>query len=144
MAVRIVTDSAADLTDEESEALDVAVVPLSIRFGSEEYVDRRDLTPAEFYAKLASATVLPETAAPSPGAFEVAFRSCLDAEAAEAAAREEAEADGASLERFEIMSDGRVVVGLTKQAEARAFDRVEQLDTWYQVEVEAASTGSAL
>lgn len=79
MAVRIVTDSAADLTDEEAEALDVVVVPLSIRFGSEEYVDRKDLTPAEFYAKLASATVLPETAAPSPGAFEVAFRSCLDA-----------------------------------------------------------------
>ena len=79
MAVRIVTDSAADLTDDEAEALDVTVVPLSIRFGSEEYVDRKDLTPAEFYAKLASATVLPETAAPSPGAFEVAFRGCLDA-----------------------------------------------------------------
>ena len=79
MAVRIVTDSAADLTDEESEALGVTVVPLSIRFGAEEFVDRKDLTPAEFYAKLASASVLPETAAPSPGAFEVAFRGCLDA-----------------------------------------------------------------
>ena len=67
-----------------------------------------------------------------------------DAEAAEAAAREEAVADGASLERFEIMSDGRVVVGLTKQAEARAFDRVSRLDTWYQVSVEATSTGSTL
>jgi DegV family protein with EDD domain len=78
MAVRIVTDSAADLTDEESAALGVTVVPLSIRFGSEEYVDRKDLTPAEFYAKLGSAAVLPETAAPSPGAFEVAFREALD------------------------------------------------------------------
>lgn len=78
MAVRIVTDSAADLTDAESEALGVTVVPLSIRFGTEEFVDRKDLTPAEFYAKLASASVLPETAAPSPGAFEVAFREALD------------------------------------------------------------------
>lgn len=78
MAVRIVTDSAADLTDAEAEALDVAVVPLSIRFGTEEFVDRRDLTPAEFYAKLTSASVLPETAAPAPGAFEVAFRAALD------------------------------------------------------------------
>ncbi len=79
MAVRIVTDSAADLTDEESEALGVTVVPLSIRFGAEEFVDRKDLTPEAFYAKLASASVLPETAAPSPGAFEAAFTASLDA-----------------------------------------------------------------
>ena len=65
MAVHIVTDSAADLTDAESEALGVTVVPLSIRFGNEEFVDRRDLTPSEFYAKLAAASVLPETAAPA-------------------------------------------------------------------------------
>jgi DegV family protein with EDD domain len=73
MAVHIVTDSAADLTDAESEALGVTVVPLSIRFGNEEFVDRKDLTPSEFYAKLAAASVLPETAAPSPGAFAAAF-----------------------------------------------------------------------
>ncbi len=78
MAVRIVTDSAADLTDAESAELGVTVVPLSIRFGAEEYVDRKDLTPAQFYAKLASSAALPETAAPSPGAFEVAFREALD------------------------------------------------------------------
>jgi DegV family protein with EDD domain len=78
MAVRIVTDSAADLTDEEAAALGVTVVPLSIRFGAEEFVDRRDLTPAQFYEKLGSASVLPETAAPSPGAFEAAFRAALD------------------------------------------------------------------
>ncbi|HUF33649.1 MAG TPA: DegV family protein [Acidimicrobiales bacterium] len=78
MAVRVVTDSACDLTDEEAAALGVEVVPLTIRFGADEYVDRKDLSPAEFYAKLAAADVLPETAAPSPGAFEAAFRSALD------------------------------------------------------------------
>ena len=81
MAVRIVTDSAADLTDAEAGELGITVVPLTIRFGEEEYVDRRDLTPSEFYAKLASASVLPETAAPSPGAFAVAFQEALDAAA---------------------------------------------------------------
>lgn len=79
MAVHIVTDSAADLTDAESAALGVSVVPLSIRFGDEEFVDRRDLSPQEFYDKLASAAELPETAAPAPGAFETVFRSALDA-----------------------------------------------------------------
>ena len=78
MAVRVVTDSAADLTDEEAAELRVEVVPLTIRFGEEEFVDRRDLTPAEFYARCAASPVLPETAAPSPGAFEAAFRSAFD------------------------------------------------------------------
>lgn len=78
MPVRIVTDSASDLTAEEADALGVTVVPLTIRFGSEEFVDRKGLTPAQFYERLAAASVLPETAAPSPGAFEAAFREALD------------------------------------------------------------------
>ena len=39
MAVRIVTDSSCDLTRDEAAALDVEVVPLSIRFGDEEFTD---------------------------------------------------------------------------------------------------------
>jgi DegV family protein with EDD domain len=78
MTVRVVSDSACDLTGELADELGVEIVPLSIRFGDTEYVDRRDLTPEAFYAKLASSPVLPETAAPSPGAFEVAFRKLLD------------------------------------------------------------------
>ena len=78
MPVRVVTDSASDLTAEEAAALGVEVVPLTIRFGEEEFVDRKDLTPSEFYRRLAASPVLPETAAPSPGAFEAAFRKLLD------------------------------------------------------------------
>ena len=78
MTVRIVTDSAADLSDELVKELEVAVVPLTIRFGAEEFVDRQDLTPEEFYARCAASPVLPETAAPSPGKFEEAFRSAFD------------------------------------------------------------------
>jgi DegV family protein with EDD domain len=74
MTVRVVTDSAADLPDELARELDITVVPLSIRFGSEEFVDRRDLTPAAFYERMATSAVLPETAAPSPGAFQAAFQ----------------------------------------------------------------------
>jgi DegV family protein with EDD domain len=79
MAVRVVTDSAADLTDDLASALGVTVVPLTIRFGTDEFVDRQDLTPTEFYARCAASSVLPETAAPSPGAFESAFRGAFDA-----------------------------------------------------------------
>lgn len=83
MPVRIVTDSSCDLTTAEAEALGIEVVPLTIRFGDDEYVDREQLSPEEFYRKMASASLLPETAAPSPGAFEERFRK-LAAEGADA------------------------------------------------------------
>src|SRR5690349_15077784 len=78
-AVKVVTDSAADLSDDVIAELDIAVVPLSIRFGSDEFVDRVTLSPQQFYEKMASTPTLPETAAPSPGAFEKVFREALDA-----------------------------------------------------------------
>jgi len=74
MAVRIVTDSACDLAQAQVDQHGIEVVPLSIRFGDEEYVDRVELSVDDFYAKMAETGVLPETAAPSPGAFEQAFR----------------------------------------------------------------------
>ncbi len=74
MPVRIVTDSSSDLTDEEVETHGVEVVPLSIRFGDEEYEDRSELSVEDFYEKLMASSTLPETAAPAPGKFEAAFR----------------------------------------------------------------------
>jgi DegV family protein with EDD domain len=72
--VRVVTDSACDLTKERAAELGVEVVPLSIRFGDEEYTDGVDLSVEQFYEKLAASEALPETAAPAPGAFADAFR----------------------------------------------------------------------
>jgi len=59
--------------------LGIDVVPLTIRFGNEELVDRRDLTPAEFWARCATSAELPSTAAPAPGAFEEVFRRAAEA-----------------------------------------------------------------
>jgi DegV family protein with EDD domain len=78
MAVRIVTDSSCDLPEELTSALGIEVVPLTVRFGDDEYVDRVELTVAEFYSKMAASPDLPQTAAPAPGAFEDAFRRCAD------------------------------------------------------------------
>ena len=75
MTIRIVTDSSCDLPPSICTDHNIDIVPLSIRFGDDEYVDRRDLTPSEFWAKVKESKVLPETAAPSPGAFEECFRS---------------------------------------------------------------------
>jgi DegV family protein with EDD domain len=72
--VRIVTDSASDLSLQEAADLGVVVVPLTIRFGDQEFVDVEELSVADFYRRMAESSALPETAAPAPGLFEQAFR----------------------------------------------------------------------
>ncbi len=74
MTIRIVTDSACDLPNDLVQRHSIIIVPLSIRFGAVEFIDRQDLTPAQFWEKCAASPVLPDTAAPSPGQFESAFR----------------------------------------------------------------------
>lgn len=75
MTIRIVTDSACDLSDEELAQWGIGMVPLSIRFGDEEFTDRTQLSTDEFYRRLGASEVLPETAAPSPGAFVEMFNA---------------------------------------------------------------------
>ena len=72
--VRIVTDSACDLPQSLADELGIEIVPLTIRINGVEYVDRADLTPAEFWAKCAASSALPETAAPAPGQFAAVYR----------------------------------------------------------------------
>ncbi len=74
MTIRVVTDSACDLPNEVALLHSITIVPLSIRFGANEYIDRVDLTTEQFWEKCAASAELPETAAPSPGQFETAFR----------------------------------------------------------------------
>jgi DegV family protein with EDD domain len=78
MPVRIVTDSSCDLPEAACEELGIEVVPLSIRFGEREYVDRKELSVEAFWRELETSSVLPETAAPSVGAFEEVFRRLSD------------------------------------------------------------------
>jgi DegV family protein with EDD domain len=81
MTVRVVTDSSADLDRVVADKHAVAVVPLKVRFGEEEFTDGVDLSPEEFWKRLRATNVLPHTTSPSPGDFEQAF-SQLDAEGA--------------------------------------------------------------
>ena len=74
--VRVVTDSASDLPADIVERLDIDVVPLTIRFDQDEF---SDLSPAEFWAKCKLSKSLPETSAPSPGAFQAAYERAREA-----------------------------------------------------------------
>jgi DegV family protein with EDD domain len=68
--IHVVTDSGCDLPAEAVAEHDISIVPLTIRFGSEEL---SDVTAKEFWARCRRASVLPETSAPAPGAFSAAF-----------------------------------------------------------------------
>lgn len=73
--IRIVTDSSCDLPHDLLKRHRISVVPLTVRFGEEEFVDREQLSADEFWQRLTSGEALPETAAPSVGRFQETFTS---------------------------------------------------------------------
>lgn len=73
MAVKIVTDTIADLPAGIIAELGITVVPLLVRFGEQVYRDGIDLTSEQFYEKLKASRILPVTSVPSPGMFVEAY-----------------------------------------------------------------------
>jgi DegV family protein with EDD domain len=65
----IVVDSTSDLPDHLAKDPSITMVPLTVYFGEEAYLDWLELKPTEFYAKLKTAPELPRTSQPSAGAF---------------------------------------------------------------------------
>ena len=73
MTIKVVTDSCSDITQEEAKTLGITVVPAYLRFGDQVYRDGVDIDYDQFYHKLATSSVHPSTAAPSPGDFAKAY-----------------------------------------------------------------------
>jgi DegV family protein with EDD domain len=71
--IDIVTDSASDLPANLVEALGITVVPLDVRLGANPVEVVRTLDPQAFWKLAGETSELPETSAPSPGAFAEAF-----------------------------------------------------------------------
>ncbi len=69
MTVKIVTDSLSDITSDIAEGLGITVVPLTVTFGKESFLDRVTMTTDEFYYKLTHDTNWPKTTQPPPGDF---------------------------------------------------------------------------
>ncbi len=69
MTVKIVTDSLSDITSDIAEGLGITVVPLTVTFGKESFLDRVTMTTDEFYYKLTHDANWPKTTQPPPGDF---------------------------------------------------------------------------
>lgn len=73
MKIRLIVDSASDLSEKEAKELGVGLVSLTVKFGDELYHDGRDITKDEFYKLIGERDDFPQTGTPSPEAFKIAF-----------------------------------------------------------------------
>ncbi len=74
MAVKIITDTLSDIPDEVASELGLTLIPLTVSFGRESFLDRIEISAEEFYKRLIQNTVLPTTTQPSPGVFASAYK----------------------------------------------------------------------
>jgi len=65
----VITDSAADISDEDMERHDIHMVPVRIQFGDRGYLDKVSISATEFFEELARNPVHPTSSQPSPGDF---------------------------------------------------------------------------
>ncbi|KRF57351.1 fatty acid-binding protein DegV [Bacillus sp. Soil531] len=67
--IKVVTDSTIDLTLEEAEKYGIEMIPLCINIDNETYLDRVELTPADFIEKMKNSKELPKSSQPAIGSF---------------------------------------------------------------------------
>ncbi len=127
--IALVSDSSCDLPEASAHAIGLVRVPLTVSFGEETFTDGVDITPPQFYQRLATARVPPKTSQPSVGDFRTTFQRLLESHegivsinlsgglsgAYQAAA---AAAQQVDPERIRVVDTGQVSVTLGLVAEA--------------------------
>ncbi len=76
--IRIVTDSASDISAKVAEELKISIVPMYVRFGTEVCRDGVDLSTDEFYRKLVTSRTVPTTSAPKMKDFSEVYESLAE------------------------------------------------------------------
>ena len=69
----VISDTSCDYSADQAEAAGFSMVPLTVTFGDETLLDGLELTPSQFYKRLAKMNGLPKTSQPSPDAFMRVF-----------------------------------------------------------------------
>ncbi len=119
--VRIIIDSTVDLPEKVKNTLDV--VPLTVVFGTEEYMDGVTISHEEFYEKLVETDVLPRTSQATPEAFARAF------------------------ERVKAAGDSAVVITLSSALSGTyqsAQSAAEEYENIYVVDSQTAAIGGGI
>jgi DegV family protein with EDD domain len=70
----VITDSGADICEEDMDRLDIHMVPCRIQFGDRGYLDKVSITTEEFYHELENNPHHPTSSQPAPGDFRRQFQ----------------------------------------------------------------------
>ncbi len=73
MTVQIVTDSLSDLLPEHIKDKGITIIPLTVIFGQEAFLDRVTITTEEFYHRLVNGSIWPASSQPTPQDFANAY-----------------------------------------------------------------------
>jgi DegV family protein with EDD domain len=73
-AFAVITDSGADITDDDMDRLEIHMVPCRIQFGDRGYLDKVSISSDEFYRELENNPLHPTTSQPAPGDFRRQFQ----------------------------------------------------------------------
>ena len=79
MSVRIITDSASDISQEWAKDWNITVLPLKVRFGEEEFLDGVTLSNREFYERLIETDEIPKTSQITPFEYRNHFEKAVKA-----------------------------------------------------------------
>ncbi len=77
--IAIVTDSTSDIPPHQAQELGITVIPLTVNFGTQQYLDGVEISSEEFYPMLAASSSLPTTSQPSPAEFKAVYERLLEA-----------------------------------------------------------------
>ena len=73
MSIRIIADSASDISQELAKKWNITVIPLKVRFGEEEFLDGVTLSNREFYERLIETDEIPKTSQITPVDYQSQF-----------------------------------------------------------------------
>ena len=75
--IALVTDSTCDLPESVVKDKNITVIPLNVHFGEETFLDGIDLQSNEFFEKLSTSEIHPQTSQPSVGRFVETYNDLL-------------------------------------------------------------------
>lgn len=78
MSIRIITDSTSEISQKQAKELNIDVIPLTVNFGNETFIDGVDLSNKEFYQRLRVADKLPKTSLINSETFITRFNKFAD------------------------------------------------------------------
>ena len=78
MGIVIVTDSTSDLSKNLIEKYDIKIVPLTVNFEDESFLDGVEIAPNDFFERLRNSKNLPTTSQVNPGQFIKIFNEILE------------------------------------------------------------------